>query len=91
MRKGTEGDEETIEDRALVEEAIAEYFKEIYKRPEHLRAIQEEDEEMKEEAEDTMQIDSSSGTFKLPDIMDAIKRSNFNKGLGPDCFDGNIL
>ena len=46
---------------------------------------------MKEEAEDTMQIDSSSGTFKLPDIMDAIKRSNFNKGLGPDCFDGNIL
>ena len=49
MRKGTEGDEETIEDRALVEEAIAEYFKEIYKRPEHLRTIQEEDEEMKEE------------------------------------------
>jgi hypothetical protein len=46
---------------------------------------------MKEEVEDTMQIDSSSGTFKLPDIMDAIKRSNFNKGLGPDCFDGNIL
>jgi hypothetical protein len=29
---------------------------------------------MKEEVEDTMQIDSSSGTFKLPDIMDAIKR-----------------
>jgi hypothetical protein len=46
---------------------------------------------MKEEVEDTMQIDSSSGTFKMPDIMDAIKRSNFNKGLGPDCFDGNIL
>ena len=46
---------------------------------------------MKEEIEDTMQIDSSSGAFKLPDIMDAIKRSNFNKGLGPDCFDGNVL
>ena len=46
---------------------------------------------MKEEAEYAMQIDSSSGAFKLPDIMDAIKRSNFNKGLGPDCFDGNIL
>ena len=23
--------------------------------------------------------------------MEAIKCSNFNKGLGPDCFDGNIL
>ena len=89
LRKGNEGDEEIIEDRALVEEAIAEYFKEIYRRPEHLRAI--DDEEMKEEIEDTMQIDSSSGAFKLPDIMDAIKRSNFNKGLGPDCFDGNVL
>jgi len=46
---------------------------------------------MKEEIEDTMQIDSSSGAFKLSDIMDAIKRSNFNKGLGLDCFDGNVL
>ena len=47
---------------------------------------------MKEEVvEYTLQIDSSSGAFKLSDIMDAIKRSNFNKGLGPDCFDGNIL
>jgi hypothetical protein len=46
---------------------------------------------MKEEAEYAMQIDSSSGAFKLPDIMDAVGRSNFNKGLGPDCFDGNIL
>ena len=39
LRKDTEGDEEIIEDRALVEEAIAEYFKEIYRRPEHLRPI----------------------------------------------------
>jgi hypothetical protein len=46
---------------------------------------------MKEEIEYVMQIDPASGTFKLSDIMSAIKRSNFNKGLGPDCFDGNIL
>jgi hypothetical protein len=46
---------------------------------------------MKEVIKDTMQIDSSSGAFKLPDKMDAMKRSNFNKGLGPDCFDGNVL
>ena len=25
------------------------------------------------------------------EIDDAAKVSNFNKGLGPDCFDGNIL
>jgi hypothetical protein len=25
------------------------------------------------------------------DIRDASKQSNFNKGLGPDCFDGNLL
>jgi len=23
--------------------------------------------------------------------MEAMKSSNFNKGLGPDCFDGNLL
>ncbi len=38
-----------------------------------------------------MQIDSSSETFKLSDIIDAIQCSNFNKGLDPDCFDGNIF
>jgi hypothetical protein len=27
----------------------------------------------------------------LDDIREATKQSNFNKGLGPDCFDGNIL
>jgi hypothetical protein len=29
--------------------------------------------------------------FSLNDIREATKQSNFNKGLGPDCFDGNIL
>lgn len=29
--------------------------------------------------------------FSLDDIRDATKQSNFNKGLGPDCFDGNLL
>ena len=24
-------------------------------------------------------------------MIEAIKSSNFNKGLGPDCFDGNAL
>ncbi len=38
-----------------------------------------------------MMIDASSEIFRLADISEAIKRCNFNKGLGPDCFDGNIL
>ena len=29
--------------------------------------------------------------FRLTDIVEATKSSNFNKGLGTDCFDGNIL
>ena len=29
--------------------------------------------------------------FSVEDILNAAKESNFNKGLGPDCFDGNIL
>ena len=38
-----------------------------------------------------MMIDTSSEIFRLADILEAIKSCNFNKGLGPDCFDGNIL
>ena len=53
----------------------------------------EEDEEMKEDSSspETMNIDTSSEIFSLTDISEAVKCSNFNKGLGPDCFDGNIL
>jgi len=44
---------------------------------------------MENSKEEEMAIDSSSGIFKLSNITEAIKSSNFNKGLGPDCFDGN--
>jgi hypothetical protein len=29
--------------------------------------------------------------FRLTDITDAIQACNFNKGLGPDCFGGNVI
>jgi hypothetical protein len=29
--------------------------------------------------------------FTREEVIDAIKSCNFNKGLGPDCFDGNVL
>ena len=34
---------------------------------------------------------NTSAIFSLDDIRLATKQSNFNKGLGPDCFDGNLL
>ena len=34
---------------------------------------------------------NTTATFSLDDIKQATKQSNFNKGLGPDCFDGNLL
>ena len=93
LKEGTEGEEEIIEDLTLVEEAIANYFKTIYKRPEHIARINGEDEEMKGDTSplETMNIDTSSEIFSLTDLSEAVKCSNFNKGLRPDCFDGNIL
>jgi hypothetical protein len=42
-----------------------------------------------------MRIDTNSNVsvspFTIEEIQDATKCSNFNKGLGPDCFDGNVL
>ena len=29
--------------------------------------------------------------FTRDEVIEAIKSCNFNKGLGPDCFDGNML
>ena len=93
IKKVNENEEEIIEDRNLVEEEIANYFKIIYKRPEHMREEQTTDEEMKggESSEEIVNIDTTSEIFRLADITEAIKCSNFKKGLGPDCFDGNIL
>ncbi len=36
LKVAAENDEEILSDRVLVEEAIARYFKDIYKRPDHL-------------------------------------------------------
>ena len=40
---------------------------------------------MTEESIDTTAL------FSVEDIKEATKQSNFNKGLGPDCFDVNLL
>ena len=44
--------------------------------------------------DEEMQIDTGSESvslFSREEVKEAIKSSNFNKGLGPDCFDGNML
>jgi hypothetical protein len=94
------GEEEVLDDKDAAESAIANYFTEIYKRPLHMpgqsrvdsadddlvMGVDSDDEIMLEE--DCM-VDELA--FSVEDILNAAKESNFNKGLGPDCFDGNIL
>jgi hypothetical protein len=64
---------------------IAEYFTEICKRPDHMQL----DHNMGAPEDDEMI--NTTVLFSLDDIREATKQSNFNKGFGPDCFDGNIL
>ena len=51
-----------------------------------MQGRREEDEEMKsneEELQEDININSSE-LFRLSDIIEATKASNFNKGFGPD-------
>ena len=89
-REDQNGESEIFEERTLVDQAIAEYFAEIYRRPDHMKpsdnpSDQLEDVSMVEESIDTTAL------FSAEDIQEATRQSNFNKGLGPDCFDGNII
>jgi len=79
------GDVEVFEERAHVEKAISDYFTDIYRRPEHMVPGGDDNPDEDEEMNNTMT------TFTLDDVVAATKCSNFNKGLGPDCFDGNML
>ena len=36
-------------------------------------------------------VDATRGMFTTQDVEEAMRASNFNKGLGPDGFDGTIL
>ena len=42
-----------------------------------------------------MRIDTNSSMnvspFTKEEVIEATKSSNFNKGMGPDCFDGNVM
>lgn len=91
------GEVEVIDDKNLAEQAIAEYFTQIYRRPEHMALLPSDiiDEEMTDEDEVPNEAGDEDldqlALFSTQEIDEAAKESNFNKGLGPDCFDGNVL
>jgi hypothetical protein len=90
VKRETEGqDPEVFEDKGMVDHVIASYFAEIYKRPDHMQA-----QLAQSAVEDAQMIEetiNSTALFSIEDIRQATSQSNFNKGLGPDCFDGNLV
>ena len=68
--------------------AIAQYFQEVY-GSEDLEVETDEDRTMWERF--TEAVDATRGMFTTQDVEEAMRASNFNKGLGPDGFDGTIL
>ena len=81
-----------FDDKEIVEREVANYFTEIYKRPSHMVApashvdFDVEDEEMHSDTGS-----SSVAAFTREEVVEAVKSCNFNKGMGPDCFDGGVL
>jgi hypothetical protein len=70
-RDNETGESEVFEDRSQVEQVIAEYFAEIYKRPDHMQAnpniVESEDDEMVDEMINTTAL------FSMDDIREATK------------------
>jgi hypothetical protein len=80
--------DQLISDRDQVDQAIAEYFQGVY-GSEDQQIETEEDLGMWSRFEAA--ADMAQGMFSMRDVEEAMKASNFNKGLGPDGFDGTIL
>ena len=68
--------------------AIAEYFQAVYGN-EDQEIETDEDRLMWERF--TEAAEATRGMFTTQDVEEAMRASNFNKGLGPDGFDGTIL
>ena len=80
--------DQLISDRDQVDQAIAEYFRGVYGK-EDFETETDGDLLMWERFQDA--ADAMQGMFTMRDVEEAMKASNFNKGLGPDGFDGTIL
>ena len=81
-------DEQLISERDQVDEAIAGYFQGVY-AGDGTNIETEEDLALWTRLEAASEV--TQGMFTIADVEGAMKASNFNKGLGPDGFDGTIL
>ena len=66
-RESENGDPEVFEDRQQVEQNIASYFEQVYKRPDHMPSQSDDDSQADEEMINT------TATFSLDDIREATK------------------
>ena len=74
---------EVTNDKDEVAKLIAEYFRNVYKKPDVMMI----DTTSNTRAE----VGDSCLQFTTTEIRDAMKECNFNKGMGPDGFHGSVL
>jgi hypothetical protein len=94
IREDELGEAQVFEEKSSVENVIAKYFNDIYKRPDYRRRHFRSDN-FDIDDDEVMRINTSNSNdvspFTQEEVLLAVKSSNYNKGLGPDCFDGNVM
>ena len=94
QREDEFGETQIFEDKLTVEYVISQYFADIYKRPDYRRRHFRSDN-FDVDDDEVMRINTNNSNdvspFTREEVLEAMKSSNFNKGLGPDCFDGNVM
>jgi hypothetical protein len=94
IREDELGEAQVFEEKSSVDNVIAQYFNDIYKRPDYRRRHFRSDN-FDVDDDEVMRINTSNSNdvspFTQEEVLLAVKSSNYNKGLGPDCFDGNVM
>ena len=94
QREDEFGEAQVFEEKTPVDNVIAQYFSDIYKRPDDRRRHFRSDN-FDVDDDEVMRINTNNSNdvspFTREEVLEAMKSSNFNKGLGPDCFDGNVM
>ena len=94
MREDEFAEAHVFEEKSSVDNVIAQYFNDIYKRPDYRRRHFKSDN-FDVDDDEVMRINTSNSNnvspFTQEEVLLAVGSSNYNKGLGPDCFDGNVM
>ena len=94
IREDELGEAQVFEEKSPVENVIAQYFNDIYKRPDYRRRHFRSDN-FDVDDDEVMRINTSNSNdvspFTREEVLLAVGSSNYKKGLGPDCFDGNVM